>query len=336
MRFSPSSFTAPSFVLALASGALAQDTTAVFEHDIIPAFRGAPEAQYAGWDAFTVPFGGVNLPDDTAADLSSSIEQLTPGAIITSTMNIYSPGAVPAFVMDATASMAVTEAIIQVRTFGNPLDPSTFRLTCLQAGAVVELLPSQSLVLTPIPGFAEETLHGFDLASLQEDVLAFQIRFEGSASNCSLDAVMLDVTAESPIGAGYCTVNANSTGAPGELTAFGSALAADNQVELRASSLPPSVFGLYITSVTQGLVSMPGGSQGVLCLGGEIGRFTPEVFQSDASGTNRTAIDLTQLPTPTGLVAAAAGETWNFQCWHRDTGATPQSNFTSPVSILFQ
>ena len=340
MRPSLSSFVAPiSLALSgplLAASALAQDTTSVFEHDIVPSFRGTPAAQYAGWDAFTVPFAGVNLPDDSAADLSSSIEQLTPGAIITSTMNIYSPAAVPAFVVDASALSAVTEAVIQVRTFGNPLDPATFRLTCIQAGAVVELDPSTRELLTPTPGFAEETLYRFSLSSLPEDVAAFQIRFEGSASNCSLDAVMLDLTGDSSIGTSYCTANANSSGLPGILQASGSVAALDNQFELRASSLPPAVFGLYITSLTQDSVPMPGVSQGVLCLGGDIGRFIPQVFQSDASGAHQVSIDLTQLPTPTGLVAAAAGETWNFQCWHRDVGTPATSNFTLPTSVLFQ
>ncbi len=336
MRFSPSSAVALFTTVLLAPSALAQDTAAVFEHDIVPPFRGAPTAQYAGWDAFTVPFAGVNLPDDTAADLSSSIGQLTPGAIITSTMNIYHPAGVPAFVVASSATAAVSEAVIQVRTFGNPLDPTTFRLTCLQAGATVELAPTTSQVLTPTPGFAQETLYGFNLTSLSEDVLDFEVRFEGTDSNCSLDAVMLDLTSESSIGTTYCTANVNSTGVTGVLSASGSAIAADNQFELRASSLPPGAFSLYLTGLTQASVPMPGGSQGVLCLGGDIGRFVPQVFQADASGGNQTTIDLTQLPTPTGLVAAAAGETWNFQCWHRDTGTTPTSNFTTPVSVLFQ
>lgn len=336
MRFTPASAVIFLSSVLLAQSALAHNTAAVFEHDIVPSFRGTPGAQYAGWDVFTTPSAGVNLPDDLATDLGSSIEQLTPGAIITSTMNIYSPAAVPAFVVDTTASTPLIEAVIQVRTFGNPLDPASFRLTCLQAGVTIELAPTISQVLNPVPGFAEETLYAFNLTSLSEDVLDFRIRFEGGDSNCSLDAVMLDIAGESPIGTSYCTANANSTGATGVLEAFGSAVAADNQFELRASSLPPGAFSLYITSLTQASVPMPGGSQGVLCLGGDIGRFLPQVFQADASGASQSTIDLTQLPTPTGAVAAAAGETWNFQCWHRDTGATPTSNFTSPTSVLFQ
>ena len=48
------------------------------------------------------------------------------------------------------------------------------------------------------------------------------------------------------------------------------------------------------------------------------------------------AIDLAQLPSPTGTVAAAAGETWNFQAWHRDAHPAATSNFTLPVSITLQ
>jgi len=81
---------------------------------------------------------------------------------------------------------------------------------------------------------------------------------------------------------------------------------------------------------------MPGGSQGTLCLGGAIGRYAGNIFQSSAAGDHSFPIDLAQLPSPTGNVAAAAGETWNFQCWFRDANPSVTSNFTYPVSITFQ
>jgi len=50
-------------------------------------------------------------------------------------------------------------------------------------------------------------------------------------------------------------------------------------------------------------------------------------------------IDPTDLPQPTGSVAVAAGEIWQFQAWHRDTGTGgggPTSNFTNGVTMLFR
>ncbi len=82
-----------------------------------------------------------------------------------------------------------------------------------------------------------------------------------------------------------------------------------------------------------------GGSAGTLCLGGSIGRYVGpgQVLNSGAAGAFELVLDLTQHPTPTGLVAVQAGETWNFQAWYRDAvGGTPVSNFTSGRSIAFQ
>lgn len=324
-------------ILALPSVAFSQTTADVFDYDVVPAFRGSATAEYAGWDAFTVAFGTGNTPDDGASTLSSSLEQVTPGAIITSTMNIYHPSGSSSFVASAAATGDVQEAIIQLRTFGSPLDASSFLLLYTDAGTVVVVAPSTSQVLSPSGGGAEETLYSFDLSGVAADVMDFDLAFDATGAHCSLDAVMVDVrTGEATIGASYCTAVANSTGVAGETTATGSDSVADNDVTLTASGLPANTFGFFITGQTQDSVAMPGGSQGTLCLGGAIGRYAGNIFQSSAAGDHSLAIDLAQLPSPTGNVAAAAGETWNFQCWFRDANPSATSNFTFPVSITFQ
>ena len=107
---------------------------------------------------------------------------------------------------------------------------------------------------------------------------------------------------------------------------------------LIASSLPPSAFGFFVTSQTQGITANPGGSQGNLCLGGAIGRYVGagQLKDSGPGGWFELTLDLGQMPTPTGLVAAQGGQTWNFQAWHRDTvGGVATSNFTDAVSLMF-
>jgi hypothetical protein len=94
-------------------------------------------------------------------------------------------------------------------------------------------------------------------------------------------------------------------------------------------------------------VMNPAGSQGVLCLGGSVGRFNQLVGQADAAGTYtictqgcapQRTFSLNQIPQPTGAVAVAAGETWRFQCWFRDSqpGGPPTSNFTHARQLTFQ
>jgi len=142
-----------------------------------------------------------------------------------------------------------------------------------------------------------------------------------------------------PIGASYCSpAVANSTGFPGALRTYGSALAAADSLVLVATELPAGSFGFFLTSRTQGLVANPGGSQGNLCLGGAIGRYVgPGQVRSTGTGdTFALRPRLGATPTPGGLVQVGAGETWNFQAWYRDAvGGSATSNFTDGVSVVY-
>ncbi len=145
----------------------------------------------------------------------------------------------------------------------------------------------------------------------------------------------------SVLGRTYCLpTNVNSAGCGGIVLATGDPRIATGALELTATLLPKNSFGLFLTSRTQGSVGIPGGSLGTLCLGGDIGRFAGpgQVMNSGPSGSISLTVDLTALPAPTlsGVVAAQAGETWNFQCWHRDMNPMPTSNYTAAVSISFE
>ena len=144
----------------------------------------------------------------------------------------------------------------------------------------------------------------------------------------------------SAIGTSFCPAAYNSTGARGHLSAIGSDLVASNNLTLQCDSLPSRSFGYFITSTHQGYVAFPGGANGHLCIvGPDIGRFIGSgQIQSTFSGsTVSLAIDLTRFPQPTGLVSVAAGETWNFQYWFRESGPIgPSSNFTDALQIEFR
>jgi hypothetical protein len=131
-----------------------------------------------------------------------------------------------------------------------------------------------------------------------------------------------------------CPVVPNSTGTRGRLAFAGSTYVAANDLVAIATDLPLNSFGYLLDSRTAGFVANPGGSLGNLCLGAPTGRFVDQVLDSGATGTMTTVIDLTALPTPTGPVAAVAGETWRFQLWHRDSGPVgPTSNFTEGRAV---
>jgi uncharacterized membrane protein len=141
------------------------------------------------------------------------------------------------------------------------------------------------------------------------------------------------------IGAPFCAAVPNSTGAIGHITATGSRAVASNSVTLTAERLPQNAFGYFLASLTTGDVFPVAGSQGRLCLAGGIGRYVGpgQILGSGVSGSFQLQLDLTTTPTPTGSVSVAAGESWSFQAWHRDSAAgVATSNFTDATVVTFE
>lgn len=142
------------------------------------------------------------------------------------------------------------------------------------------------------------------------------------------------------VGFVYCSPSQpNSTGALSSLTLSGLANVVDDALTARASRLPAGALTMALASRDQGHVVMPGGSQGTLCLGGGIGRYTApgQVQSASAAGTFELPLPLGALPTPGGLVAGQPGETWYFQAWHRDQGpAGATSNLTNGVGVTLR
>ncbi len=155
---------------------------------------------------------------------------------------------------------------------------------------------------------------------------------------CSdIESGLFVVSHDAPLGQTYCAAAPNSTGASATIEGVGSRNVADNDVNLTATSLPLNSTGYFIASRDQAFVMNPAGSAGNLCLGGAIGRYVNQVANSGAAGEIPVAVDLTVVPQPNGAVSVLSGETWNFQCWHRDSlPSGPTSNFTDGYSITFQ
>ncbi|MEM6570165.1 MAG: kelch repeat-containing protein [Planctomycetota bacterium] len=140
------------------------------------------------------------------------------------------------------------------------------------------------------------------------------------------------------VGSRYCApAIPNSTGAPADLRVEGApGTVALGRVALVATSLPEASAGYFLASQTQDFVPNAGGSQGTLCLGGGIGRYSLTPFFAPFGGRVELTIDLGAIPTPTGPVAVLPGETWNFQAWYRDANPGSTTNFTSAVRVTFQ
>ncbi|MEM6671790.1 MAG: hypothetical protein AAF726_03040 [Planctomycetota bacterium] len=131
----------------------------------------------------------------------------------------------------------------------------------------------------------------------------------------------------------------NSTGVPAALSAAGVDYAAANDVEPRAQDMPPGSLTLFLASQTSGAPATPPNSVGSLCLGGAIGRYvgSGQAGAASGAGTRSLRLDLADTPQPTGSVSVAAGETWAFQAWYRDSvGGQATSNLSPAVEVVFR
>lgn len=141
--------------------------------------------------------------------------------------------------------------------------------------------------------------------------------------------------------ANYCYSNLNQGGLFGAISVEGTPLIVANDFTMIGENLPVNVFGYFLFSQNQGILDPFGGGIGVLCLGAPIKRFNSAldgggVLNSGLDGVMSLSADLSGLPQG---VVLQAGDTWNFQLWHREfdpsTGA-PTSNTTDGIQVMFR
>ncbi len=140
------------------------------------------------------------------------------------------------------------------------------------------------------------------------------------------------------VGTTFCgPASLNSSGLPAEISGQGTPVVAHNQLVIQAQFMPQDQFGYFLVSTLPGLLPTPGGSQGDLCMGGNLGRFntSSQIRNSGPTGGFQLEVDLVNLPV-NPVQAAMAGETWHFQAWFRDQNPHNTSNFTEGLAITFQ
>lgn len=135
------------------------------------------------------------------------------------------------------------------------------------------------------------------------------------------------------IGTTYCNpANNNVSGGPATITAVGTnVLSSPNVTAIVAHGMPEQTFGYFLVGAGANSVTPPG-SNGVLCLGSAIGRYSLLIHNTTRTENMGIVINRGALPVNPAR-AILPGETWRFQAWFRD-GAS--SNFSDAVAVMFQ
>lgn len=313
----------------LGGGTADSGLSLTFSYDTFRTF--APDSLYIGGVPFTVPLAGQALSNLRLVQTAA----VAPAALV--------PGANPGE-LDFAAVVPVDLSFDidlqgQVTPVG-PLPallPLTGTLVQTGGGATVRVDFAQALqqqLLDPVPGLVIDDLP-LPLPTILPPGATANLLLDASIASVDVDlAATVALIADAAPSCGfstYCDPSPNSTGAVGQLLASGSAVVADNALQLSASSLPAGVNALVFMSQSRAELPILG-SQGLLCLGAPQIRFFGQIQNTGASGSFLFSPDLTQLPQ--GIVFQP-GSTWNFQVWHRDMNPMNTSNTTRAAEVRF-
>ena len=177
-----------------------------------PGFRGVnPNAEYAGFESFSVPFGGPNFPDDpnqngipatltqnTAIDFS-----MPPGISISGVGNLYSGFQNMNMSLADTAAGDVQTVILQIRTLGTELFYPGIGLSYAGPGGMQTVMPDVSRQLSAVPGpfiFGNPTVNvewkfKWDLSGNADFINQYSINMTHFAPHLSIDRIELDTLA---------------------------------------------------------------------------------------------------------------------------------------------
>ena len=144
---------------------------------------------------------------------------------------------------------------------------------------------------------------------------------------------------DSCVAPNYCEGAVNSSGSGGSMQLLGTPEMALDDCTLHATGLPALQWSYFVMSQGQAYIPNFGGSQGILCVGAPIVRFTltagpgQQVDQTTVSGERSYRLDFGALPQG---ITFLPGETWNFQLWFRDQNPSQTSNTTDGISVMFR
>ncbi len=191
-----------------------------------------------------------------------------------------------------------------------------------------------------------------DDVALSDDLKLHLVASLADGSGAALGTAYLVINAGGgPPSGTFCDpADNNSTGVPTRLSgAMGSGVGSG--LHLEANDGPPNQFGYFLIGTGIADPGLPI-SQGHLCLstvgGNAFGRYNVAFTSLNSIGVfNAGGVLVNTVSTSTtgfgydvpsnvpiaGFTNVMAGQTWNFQLWHRESGGN--SNFSNGVQVLF-
>jgi len=179
--------------------AVSSAALAAIVNPAIPAWRGAPNATFSGWESFTSAYAGPNAPDQPGSSLAS-LFNFGPGAFLTGSGNIYGSSSPLVITVEGgilAAPNVPLEVVLNVGTIGTFLDDDSVVFTVLTYAGEFDFAPDTVELRhdAPIPGFGsiQTRAYRWDLAAAGLDAVGYRISFRSQEINMSLDGVTVDI-----------------------------------------------------------------------------------------------------------------------------------------------
>ncbi|MEO1697724.1 MAG: VCBS repeat-containing protein [Planctomycetota bacterium] len=179
----------------------------------------------------------------------------------------------------------------------------------------------------PVPLASSHVIADFDGDGMNDVMYGTRQPFATGATMLALN--------KGSIATPYCGPAVRHSGdRSARIDAWGSRGVAADQLELYAYGLPVDEWGMFVCATSPSAPMSIANSQGMLCLGGTLGRFNRpgEVRQAEL-GTFRLNVRPSTFPLPNAVLP---GDTWYFQAWFRDINGGITSNLTDAISITFE
>lgn len=135
-------------------------------------------------------------------------------------------------------------------------------------------------------------------------------------------------TCQSGLGTRYCTALPNSTGAPAQISASGTASVVQNNLVLQAAPVPSNTSGMFLYGLQPSQTTF---GNGIKCIASPIRRLPV----TSSSGTTLAHAVNVNAGSAAGVILA--GTTWHFQGWFRDNAAGGSgTNLSNGLRITFE
>lgn len=158
-----------------------------------PPWAGQPNTEFSEWDAFTSAFGAGNAPDVAGSTGNALLQQLTPGATLTGTLNIYNPAGASVFTVTDSFSQPVADVVFEATASGTQFDVDSVKLEFVEGGQIVSLATAREELLRVSGGFGDTVTSRWSWRLRGHNVDSLVIRCAATGPHCSLTVARLDV-----------------------------------------------------------------------------------------------------------------------------------------------